>query len=72
MKVIEKNENKIGKKDYQMENREWTDRYKELIEIRIIDSVRNLYQIKEKDKLKGIRFTLIDTNKDIEDEVKWR
>jgi len=62
----------ITKKDYQMGDGEYTDRYKKFIKIRIIDPVRGLYQINEEDKKKGWRFTIIDSKGNIEDEVKWK
>ena len=48
----------IGEQDYSMKNGKYTNRY-ENFDVRIFDKEKRLYHTFEKDKKKGMRFTLV-------------
>ena len=62
--------NMIGKQDYQMKNKEYTNRY-ENFNVMIFDKEKELYQTFETDKKKGMRFIVINSDGSIYRERKW-
>ena len=47
------------------------DRYVKLVRASMVDPIREMYHITERDEQKGLRMTLVRSNGKIQDEIKY-